>query len=385
MLALALISIVALSPQKPVTELSFEMVGNRIYLPAKLNGQGVSAIFDTGAGGSAADLSLADALKIPGEQKIQAGGVGAAAVTGRVLTDSNMDLGSINHHIPYAIPFSTLSGSEGRKLELILGYDFISRYVFQVDYAAKIMRIFPTGTVLPDSGTEIPIKIVTGHPHIQMKVTLAGQTREIEAMIDSGASGGGFTGRFTKANPIPASIKTTPITTIGGGVGGFVTGRFIRPDSIDLGGIKVMQPVASVNEATGGANGTNANYDFLLGAEVLKRFTFTIDYAKNRVFLKPNVDFGKPFEADKTGLRLIAGGADLRQYSIVGILPGSTSDLAGLTAGDKLISIDGVPVASKTLQEWRDFLRSTSTKAWQFIVDRKGTQVKATVEAKPVI
>jgi hypothetical protein len=385
MLAVALVSIVALLPQKPVAELSFEMVGNRIYLPAKLNGQSVSAIFDTGAGGSAADLSLADALKIPGQQKIQAGGVGATAVVGRILTDSNMDLGPLNHHIPYAIPFSTLNGSEGRKLELIIGHDFITRYVFQIDYAAKMMRIYPSGSTLPNPGTEIPIRIVNGHPHIKMKATVGGQTRDVEAMIDSGASGGGFTGRFTKSAPIPASVPSTPVTTIGGGVGGFVTGRFIRPDSLEIGGIKVLKPVTSVNEAAGGANGANAAYDFLLGAEVLKRFTFTIDYANNRVFFKPNADFGKPFEADKTGLRLIAGGPDLRQYSIVGILPGSSSDVAGLKQGDKLVSIDGVAVASKTLQEWRDFLRHSSAKAWQFIVDRKGEQVKATVEAKSVI
>ena len=63
MLAFSLL--LALVPQtpKPLAELKFEMAGNRIYLPAVLNGRTTPAIFDTGAGASAVDLKLADDLK----------------------------------------------------------------------------------------------------------------------------------------------------------------------------------------------------------------------------------------------------------------------------------------------------------------------------------
>ncbi|MBC8066443.1 MAG: aspartyl protease family protein [Chlorobia bacterium] len=385
MFTLALLLAAGPIAQKPIVEINFEMVGNRIYLPAKLNGRNLSAIFDTGAGASAVDLGLADELKIPGDQRIQAGGVGTAQVFGRVLNGADLELGDQKHVIPYAIPFASLNGSEGRKLELILGHDFINRYLFEVDYASKTMRIHAPGTKPKDAGTEIPIRFINGHPHIRSRITFGGKTHDVETMIDSGASGGGLTGRFTKVVPIPASVKTTSSTVIGGGVGGFVSGRFLRLDSVDLGGIKVQNPIASVNEAGGGANGANASYDYLLGAEILKRFTFTIDYPNKRVFFKPNADFGRPFEADKTGLRLLSSGPDFRAFTIVGTLPGSTSDLAGLKSGDKLVSIDGVPATAKTLQEWRDHLRNSTAKAWEFIVDRNGSQLKVRVESKPVI
>jgi predicted aspartyl protease len=385
MLAFSLL--LALVPQtpKPLAELKFEMAGNRIYLPAVLNGRTTPAIFDTGAGASAVDLKLADDLKIPGEQKIQAGGVGAAAVTGRLLQSAKADIGGQSHPINFAIPFSSLNSAEGRPLEMILGFDYINRYTFQIDYAAQTMRIYPANTIIPDSGTEIPIRIVTGHPHIRAKIGLGGQTHEVEAMIDSGASSGSLTGRFTQTVPIPSSVKSTPSTIIGGGVGGFVSGRFIRLDSIDLNGLKVENPIATVTEAEGGANGTKANYDYLLGADVLKRFTLTLDYANKRVYLKPNSEAGKPFEADKSGLRLLAGGPDLRSYTIAGVLPGSSSDQAGLKSGDILISIDGMAANSKSLQEWRDYLRFSKQKTWTVIVDRKGEKIEAKVEVRPVI
>lgn len=385
MIALALL--VALAPQapKPIAELDFEMVGNRIYLPAKLNGRNTPAIFDTGAGASAVDLALANELKIPGDQPVQAGGVGAARVMGRILTGAGLEIGGQNHSVSYAIPFGSLSVAEGRKLELILGYDFISKYVFEIDYAGKKFRIHASGTQLLNPGTEIPVRFLNGHPHIRTRITLGGQTHDVEAMIDSGASGGGLTGRFTKAVPIPASVRTTASTIIGGGVGGFVNGRFLRLDKVDLGGLVVKGPVASVNEGSGGANGSSAAYDYLIGAEILKRFTLTLDYPSKRIFLRANSDFEKPFEADKTGLRLQASGANLREVVIVGILPGSSAEEAGLKGGDKVISIDGISAQLKTLQDWRDFLRSVPAKSWSFEVDRKGEKLRVKVAAREVI
>lgn len=316
---------------------------------------------------------------------MQAGGVGAAQVTGRILEGASVEVGDQKHSVLYAIPFASMNAVEGRKLELILGHDFINRYVIQVDYAGKRLKIYPSGTSLPDSGTAIPIRLVNGHPHIRSKVTIGGKTHDVETMIDSGASGGGLTGRFVKSWPIPAIVKTTPSTVIGGGVGGFVTGRFLRLETLDLGGIKLNSPVASVNEGKGGANGENAAYDYLLGAEILKRFTFTIDYANKRVFFKPNANFAKPFEADKTGVRLISGGPDLRELSIVGLLPGSSGEVAGLKAGDMIIAINKTGAASKTLQEWRDYLRESGLKSFEFAIQRNGQALTINVEAKSVI
>ena len=385
MLALALVVAIAPQAPKPLVDLEFEMAGNRIYLPATLNGRPTPAILDTGAGASAVDLALADELKIPGDREIQANGVGAASVKGRILTGASVDLGGQKHAISYAIPFSTLNSAEGRKLELILGYDFLQRYVFQIDYAAKRLQLHPRGTFMSRAGTEVPVRIVNGHPHIRAKITLGGQTHDVEAMIDSGASLGGLTGRFTKAFPIPSKVKTTAPTIIGGGVGGFVTGRFLRLDSVEVGGIRIKQPIVSVNEAGGGANGTQSAYDYLLGAEILKRFTVTIDYHNKRVFLKPNADFDKPFIGEQTGIRLQASGTDLRKIGIVGVMPGSSAESAGLKSGDQLVSIDGLPAASKSLQEWRDYLRNPDAKQFSFVVARDGSEVKASVIPRQII
>lgn len=371
--------------QGPLLDTSFELVGNRIYLKAELNGHPTTAILDTGAGATIMDLGLADKWKLEGGGTIQASGAGEKTITGRFVKNANLTLGKLSHPVMIAVPISSLAVAEGRPLEIILGKDFLDKYIVKVDYPTRHIQLFAPDAMIKTTGTVVPIHFVLNHLHIKSLLNFGGKEREVETLVDTGATNCGLSRSFLDKHPVPSTVKTTEKGIIGGGVGGFDEGRFARVDSVSLGDLKVSNFVTSLNEGTGGALGSGASFDFLLAGEVLKRMNVLFDYPHKRVVFQPTEDLNKPFEADKTGLRILARADDLHTYEVAGVLPKSSAEEAGLQTGDRLISVDGRDVSDMSLNELREEFRSATKADWK-IIYRRGDRVGAAlVKAKSII
>jgi hypothetical protein len=370
--------------QTPITELDFEMVGGRIYVPIELNGHKTSAILDSGAGMAVMDLGLAEQWKLASQGTIPVGGIGKERVVGKLLSDSFVTFAGSKSPMRIAIPLESMANAEGRRMETIIGFEFLKEHIVEVDYRRNHLRIFDAKADLPVKGFSSPIKIVQNHPHITCEVNIGGKGFTMEAMVDSGASGSGLTAKFLKANPV--SGPKTPVGVIGGGVGGYIRGCFFRPDFVKIGETTLTKPVVSLSEAdAGGASGAGSSYDLLLGADVLKRFRVTFDYPHNRILFEPNEDAEKPFEADKAGVRIFAYGADLRTFKVVGTLPGSTAAEAGLMVDDVIETIDGKPAASFTLHALKEQFRSANATGWDLGIRRGDQRLKIKLAARSVI
>src|SRR4030095_13379533 len=116
-----------------------------------------------------------------------------------------------------------------------------------------------------------------------------------------------------------------------------------------------------------------ATNEILIGADLLRRFRVTFDYARKRMLLEPIEDVAKPFEVDRSGLRVHAKGDDARAFTVVGVLKGSASDEAGIQVGDVIEAIGGTPPSNLSLQELRDRLRAPAAKQWT-VATRRGEQ-----------
>jgi hypothetical protein len=126
----------------------------------------------------------------------------------------------------------------------------------------------------------------------------------------------------------------------------------------------------SLSDSPGGASGANSPYDLLVGGEILKRFRITIDYPHQRLIFQPGGEIGSPFEADKTGLRMLAEGVDLHTFRVAGILPGSSAAAAGLKIDDVIESVGGRAALTFTLVGLRETFRSGTAKAWDLGIAR---------------
>lgn len=383
---LALVSLLRLQ-SAPLADLPFEATGGRIYVKGLLGKREVAVIMDSGAGASVMDLGVAKDEKLPLGMKVAAGGVGKQTVDAFFLKDVNVVLSpTFSQPMMLALPLADLQKMEGRHLDTILGFQFFTKYVVDVDYQAKRVKVFaPEGYEPPKGATAVDMKPLMNVPHIQMSVTVAGLKYDIDAMVDTGASGGGlFTQKFLNKVDLASKVKTTAKMPSGSGVGGTIEGRSGRVDSFQVAGVSFEKPIVSIPEGGGGVTGATTVQDLILGSDVLSRFHVIFNYSKKQIYFIPNSDNQKPFEADKTGAQWIATGADLRTYSVFNILPASSAEAAGLQKGDELVSVDGRPAGQFTLTELRQLFK-VAGKAWKLEVRRRGEVRAVTVEPKAII
>jgi len=374
---------IATPSQGPIAELDFEIVGGRIYVPAEVNGHKLSAVLDSGAGSSVLDTDLADRWNLPSGGKIAVQGGGNAMVGGKFLTKTVISVAGITEPIPIAIPLHPLDRMEGRHIESILGFHFFQTHVVEIDYQKRHLRIFNSSSNFMPTGVPQPIRIEGSLCHTTVGMTIDNDHYSLESIIDTGATGPALTTKFLDAHPL--NVARTPLAEIGAGVGGSSRGQKFRPNSIQIGSILMQRPIVAMTESGGGVVGKISSFDLLLGAEVLQRFVITFDYAYSKVYLVPNLDAFRPFDADKTGLRVLAEGADLRIYRIKGVLPGSSAEKSGVKVDDVIESVDNLPASNYTLQELRELFRSPAAKEWKLGIRRDDAQLTISLEAKSII
>ncbi len=364
-------------------EMDFELVGGRIYVPAEVGGHKTSAVLDTGSGSTVMDLGRANEWSIASKGDLNVSGTGSNAVTGKVLDNATAIIGGITIPIPFAIPLEPLAAAEGRRMEVIVGAQFFQSHIVEIDYSKHHLRIFDMAADVHPVGDILTINLVGGLPHIYLIMRIGSVEYSLEGMVDTGATGGALTAKFLKTHH-PAARMTEKIG-IGGGVGGMNEGRYFRPDILKIGSVSLSQPMIIATETTGGLEGEDSKYDINFGSELLQRFLVTFDYPHKRIFLKPNERVAAPFEVDKAGMQIYAEGADLRTFRVHAVIPGSSSEIDGISSGDIIETIDGSQASKFTLQDLRTLFRSSSVTKWELGIRRGDQLLKITVTAKSII
>lgn len=367
----------------PIAELECEQVNGRLYVPMDVAGHRISAVLDTGAGASLLDLALAEEWKLPSTPGLKAHGAGSAVIEGRILEDVTAQIGGVGTSLPYALPLGPLAEMEGRPMQAIIGLELFAQHVVEFDYAARRVRLYDKDAEFTPKGAVLPLRLVEGRPQTTALVTIDGEERSLDAMIDTGASNSGLSARYLAAHPLDA--PTTPSCTIGGGIGGAVKGRLFRPDSVQLGDLRCARPVLSMAESTEGMWGSDSKFELLVGADMLGRCRVIVDYPRQRLLVEPGPDAQRPFDADRSGLGLRAHGEDLRTFVVFDVLAGSAAEAAGVQAGDVIESIDGRPARELELQELRKVFRAPDAKSWTLKLKRGEAAVEVKVEARAVI
>jgi len=368
----------------PLAEMDFDLYGHLIHVPVKVNGHPAIAVLDTGASTAVMSIGLANDWKLESNGQVPLSGIGNKGVTGKLLSGVNAEIGGVKTPIRVALPLDGLAPLSGRNLEIVIGYEFFSTHIVDIDYPHHHLKIYSPDADVPNGGAHLPISFERNLIHATAEMAVGGKNYSLNALIDTGAGGcGGLSAPFVRQNPL--SVQKTPKAVIGGGVGGTIEGSYFRPDSLKFAGVSFAKPVMSLSEATGGASGATSTYDVLLGGELFQRFRLTVDYPHKQLAFEPGSDIAKPFEADKTGLRVLAEGPDLHSYRISDVQHGSSAEAAGLKVNDVIVSVDGRLSSSFDLQALREMFRSPDVQGWDLEISRGGVQQKVHVVAKSVI
>ncbi len=338
--------------EDPGTPTTFYLRGEHIYLEGEVNGTSVNILLDSGAGASVLDSTLASDLELEGSGRLPVMGIGGTrefsfvkvpsySVAGALLNDQYLAV------IPLAEEFYP---STGERIDLILGYDFLSRFVTRIDYGSETITLFdPDSFLIPPDISVVPAARTMSLLSVE---ALLEDSIPINLLLDTGAGGcihltPGFFEKHPDFLQNRPSFKTEII-----GIGGEESIIGFRVSSVTLGDFSVPGGICS---SFNGGDIFN-QFDGILGAGILSRFIIYLNYNSSSVFLEPSALFHEGLPETLTGMGLEIAENELVVSMVV---EGSPADDGGVIKGDVLLEIDGHQVSSEQLDEIHDLLPDT--------------------------
>ena len=293
-------------------------------------------ILDTGSGGISLDSMTCEEFQIHlvATDTTITGIAGVRKVSftfNQKLLLPGLTVENLNFHVN---DYSVLSSVYGEKVDGIIGYSFLSRYIVAIDFDSSMISVYrpgnfkypPFGTVLHPVLTALPIQWV----NIRDKAKLG-----FNFYLDTGA-GLCFlmSEQFAKDSAVLLS-KRKPVITQAEGMGGKLQMRLTLIRELKIGPYRFHYVPTYLY--TDHYNVTS--YPFtggLVGNDLMRRFNMVLNYPRREIHILPNSHFNESFDYAYTGLGL---------YFIDGriiaedVIKGSPADKAGIRMGDELISV----------------------------------------------
>ncbi len=275
----------------------------------------------------------------------------------------------------------------GLEIHGILGADIFRRYVVQINYRRQMITLHdPVDFDLPRSKfTELPMELNRNKPYLFAQTYIKGDTAlPAKYLLDTGASLAVLL--YTDSYPKLDLPERVVRGHLGIGLGGQLRGFVGRIQALDFGAVKMNDVVANYQEITPLVDSVFLNNrNGLIGNEVLSRFNLIIDYIRSRCYVSPNRSFKKQFRYDRSGLLIAAGGANLNEFNIFDIVPGSPADEAGLLPGDRILRINGWPAPLVGLEGITRRLKKREGKRIKLIIERESEKLKMVFRLRKLI
>jgi C-terminal processing protease CtpA/Prc len=167
----------------------------------------------------------------------------------------------------------------------------------------------------------------------------------------------------------------------GFGVGGETRTRVGRIPRFTLGGFDLASVVTGFSRDTKGADSTG-EIAGNIGGDLLRRFTVTIDYARQKMYLAPNQGLGRPFEYDMFGALLLRDGD---AFVLQRVVDGSPAARAGLAVGDAIVSVDGKPASRLSFESVRQLFVSRPGKTVTLKIRNAGNVRDVVVQLERIV
>lgn len=323
-------------------------------------------VLDTGSSGISLDSATVEHLKlhpIPSDKTIRgiAGIKKVSFLYDRKLHLNGLTVDSLNFHVN---DYGILTSVYGEKVDGVVGYSFLSRYIVRIDYDSSVIQVFSKGSFDYPKGGYLFKPILNSLPIQNLKLKDA-RTARTRFLFDIGA---GLCMILTQDLVNDSSLlkrKRKLWLKQAEGLGGRLDMDLTVIKEVKVGPYKFKKvPVYIFNDVY-----DITSYPYLgglIGNDVLRRFNVILNYGKRDIYLMPNSHFSEAFDYSYSGLDLYL----IDKAIVVGdVAKGSPADKAGLKEDDVIISInDNI---SQSLAQYKAALQSTGAKI-HIIVKRNG-------------
>ena len=355
-------SVAAQAPAKAASSvratIPFELNNKHIIVKAKVNGQPITFVLDTGDQVAIVDMDFARRMNLSLSGEVRVGGAGAAISTGAMVQNATFTIDGLegfSQPVRMALPLGkVLSPRAGRDFEGIIGQEFIQQFVIEIDYQAQVLRLHDKEKfVYNGAGESIPIKFMHGHPILEAEVTPVGSTAPLKGkfVLDTGAGLAlALYSPFVSEHGL-LGPDTKTIRSLGGaGAGGETSGRIGRVTELKIGNYTIKSPITMFSQDKAGAFASD-QLAGNIGARVANKFRLFLDYDRKRIIFEPNSTFAAPYDHAQSGISVVAEGGDYRVFRIRAVLEDSPASEAGLLKDDVITGVNNQPATELTLSK----------------------------------
>jgi hypothetical protein len=339
-------------------DIPFELQSsNHIFVQVRVNRSApLWFIFDTGAEGTIINARRLRALGLSAVGDMETRGEGANSLSAGLVRDVTFRLPGVElaHQTVAAVDMSGLEPLFGRTVDGVLGYDFIGRFVAELDYTNRRLTLYdPRTFTYRGRGTSLPIVIDSGTPHVEASLTLPdGAPLAGKFLLDTGAGAAvTLASPFVKAHNLRAAFGRTVEAPYSGGLGGESKTLLARGGALRMGDYEVARPLVALSAAEAGA-GASPDEAGIIGGGFLHHFKVTFDYAHGRMFLEPYADKAAAGDDEElSGISLVARGPNFGRITVNRVVAGSPAARAGLRVGDVVVAVNDEPARTLTLSK----------------------------------
>ncbi|WOH36288.1 aspartyl protease family protein [Thalassotalea fonticola] len=326
------------------TQIPFTLVSDLIIVPVSINGsEPLNFVFDTGAAATVIlESNDTHSLELKSDTKLDISGGGESFQSiANVVPNINVTLGDIELieqtiiHLPVSsVPF--FKDRDSVFFDGIIGYDFLKRFAIKVDYDKAIITLseqtdYAKAEIEHDkSWHPLPISIEGGMSYVSVDAQLSTkQVTPLKLLIDTG-----FSGTFEIVQAQHENYLAPYYPSRIQGLNGYSTVHVSNSKSLSLGRYSKNNVPVLFNMSSN----KDVENSELLGNQFLKHFNIIFDYRNEQLFIKPNQNFDRPINLDKSGLRLMPH----KLGAIVNDVSAKTgADNLGLKTGDIITSYNG--------------------------------------------
>lgn len=347
-------------PAKLLTSFKFEqLTGGIVILRATLDHfpDTLNFILDTGSGGISLDTLTALYYKlplVPSDRTVR--GIGGIKplqyYKGGTLHFKGLDVEKLDFHIN---DYEILSEVYGLRVDGIIGFSFLRRYIVALDYDNQVLSVYLPGTFkypkrgsfLYPSFASIPI---TKHEVSDEKKYL------LNFYFDTGA---GMCMLFTEKfmqDSVLISKKRRVVSTQVEGLLGKISMKLSTVKRVKIGAYKFSRvPVHIYDDSLNVLS--YPDISGLVGSDLLRRFNLVINYPERIIHLSPNTHLKDPFDYSYTGMSyyFIDG-----KVTITEVQQGSPAEKAGFLPGDVIFGVENN--FSNSIQQYKALMQTAGEK-----------------------
>lgn len=327
-------------PSRHLATMPFtQLTGGVIILHALIDDHPdtLNFILDTGSSGISLDSATAQYLglqPVPTDRTIR-GIAGIRKVNflyDRKLRFPGLTVEGLDFHIN---DYDILTTVYGERIDGIIGYSVISRYIMKINYDSMKLEFHSKGSIRYPKGGYL-LK-----PAIGQLVSQPMRIRDEKAiysrfLFDLGAGLCMLLSREFVEDSAFFSKKRKRFVKEGEGLGGKIDMELTVIKEVRLGPYKFRQvPVFIFDDEY-----NVSSYPYMggiLGNDLLRRFNVILNYAKGDIYITPNSHFSDVFDYSYSGIELYL----INGLIVIGdVAKGSPAEAAGLKEGDEVIAVN---------------------------------------------